>query len=161
MRQADVEAQRALLKSPVAAHARVVLLADSMTEPFSKDEHVKSGEWLNLGVGSDTAQNVLWRVLDSWPDAFQPAVIMIAIGTNNLGDSLPGHKRGSDDATCGVKALIQVLKRLRPSAKILLQAILPQSRVASSLVERTNHELSFIATSFDTKFLDLFGGISL
>lgn len=82
---------------------------------------------LNLGVGGDRTENVLYRLLskkaggmgnlDS-PD-LKPKTIVLMIGTNNL------FRHQPDQIIKGITAVLNRLRELEPQARIILCSVLP------------------------------------
>lgn len=70
-----------------APGAGIVLLGDSLTElwPEALARETFGDGLLNLGVGSDRTQNVLWRLQDARYARLSPWTVFLMIGTNNLG----------------------------------------------------------------------------
>ncbi|CAN0227313.1 unnamed protein product, partial [Hapterophycus canaliculatus] len=59
---------------------------------------------INFGVSGDQTQHLLWRLQNGeLPDELQPEVILVAIGTNNLGAGM-----SVGDAVEGIRAVIEV-----------------------------------------------------
>jgi lysophospholipase L1-like esterase len=75
---------------------------------------------LNLGFGWDRTENVLWRIGHGELDGIQPKVIIIKIGTNNIG------LNSAEDIAAGVEAVCDAAHDKQPQAKILLLGILPR-----------------------------------
>ena len=109
---------------------------DSITEAW---EHEGEGKaiWeryytprqaLNLGIGGDQTQHVLWRIENGNLAGLRPKVIVLLIGTNN----------SSTDTSCvapiaeGVCAIVRHLREKLPDTKILLMAILPRGEYPNS-----------------------------
>jgi len=74
----------------------------------------------NLGFGWDRTENVLWRIRNGELDDIKPKVIIIKIGTNNIGLNTP------EDIAAGVEAICHAAHEKQPGAKILLLGILPR-----------------------------------
>jgi len=116
-----------------AGAARVVWLGDSITEWWPRvgedswSEHWQPRGSLNLGLGGDSTQHLLWRLRHGALDQLQPRVVVLAIGTNNL------HLSGHDDETivAGIEAVIGELRARLPAADIVVSAILPRGRRGS------------------------------
>jgi len=118
------------LRGTDLAQARIAFVGDSITEGWQPNlfrmfyGH-RSG--LNLGIGGDTTQSLLWRLDNGhWPAALQPQAIVLLIGTNNI-----GHGNRPEDVAQGVAAVIEKLQRLAPQAKILLLGVLPRGIYAN------------------------------
>ena len=65
---------------------------------------------------------MLWRVLNGEVAGLAPKVVVIMIGTNNLGNA--GHN-GPDTAK-GIELLVSTLRAKLPAAKILLFGVFPR-----------------------------------
>lgn len=114
----------------------VVFLGDSITHFWSGEpaSHRPTDEasWkiatggrtaTNLGFGFDYVENALWRIEHGELDDIAPKVIVVLLGTNNL-----GHKGDSPEAVArGMKKLLEVVRMKQPAAKILLLGVYPRS----------------------------------
>jgi lysophospholipase L1-like esterase len=80
----------------------------------------------NFGIGGDTTQNLLWRLENGGLDGLSPRVVVLLIGTNNLG--LRGDS--PEDAARGAAAVVAALRKRFPEAKILLLGLLPRGEKA-------------------------------
>ena len=76
----------------------------------------------NMGFGFDYVDNVYYRIQQGELAGCSPRVIILMIGTNNI-----GHRKDSA-RTCAnnTKALIKLLRHTNPNSKILLLGILPR-----------------------------------
>ena len=122
-RQAEV-----LRRARETAAAPVVFLGDSITQGW---EDAGRAVWerefaplgaLNLGVSGDRTEHVLWRLQEAPLARLAPKVVVILIGTNNLG-------HGSSDAEgtrAGVRAVVARVREQAPSAQVLLLEIFPR-----------------------------------
>jgi lysophospholipase L1-like esterase len=125
---ADAMATR--LRTTEVSSARIVFLGDSITQSWQpnlfQNFYGHRGA-LNLGVGGDTTQSMLWRLDHGhWPARLQPQVIVLLIGTNNIGT---GNR--PEDVALGVGQVIARLQRLAPQARILLLGVLPRGITAA------------------------------
>ncbi len=106
----------------------LLFLGDSITQAWAGDGRaVWDARYAplnaaNFGIGGDETQNILWRLEHGEVDGIAPKIVVLMIGTNNLGNS--GHPAA--DTAAGVAAVVDVLKRKLPTAKILLLAIFPR-----------------------------------
>ena len=82
------------------------------------NEMRKSATLLNLGVGGDCTQNVLWRLAHGEMDGYHARFVFLMIGTNNVDDS-------PEDRAEGIQAVIAKIAEKQPSATILLSPIFP------------------------------------
>ena len=78
---------------------------------------------VNLGIGGDRTQHVLWRLENAPLDGVKPKAAVIMIGTNNSNgeDNTPGQ------IADGVAAIVKKLRERLPNTKILLLGIFPRS----------------------------------
>ncbi|WP_422991928.1 GDSL-type esterase/lipase family protein [Undibacterium sp. Di24W] len=107
----------------------------------------------NLGYGFDYIENALWRVHNGELDEILPKLIVISIGTNNL-----GH-HGDDAETCerAMRALLAAVRAKQPMAKILLLGIFPrhEAKLADSIADTNRRYAELARTSTGVYFLDL------
>ncbi len=111
----------------------VAFLGDSITQGW---EGAGKSEWdarfgplkaANFGFSGDRTEHVLWRLANGEIVGANPKVIVIMIGTNNL-----GHGSSNPDQTAsGVGEIVRKLTSSLPRAKVLLLGIFPRGRAAS------------------------------
>ncbi len=82
------------------------------------DELRRKFSLLNLGVGGDKTQNVLWRIAHGELDGYRARLVSLMIGTNNAEDS-------PEDRADGIRAVVRAIADKQPSATILLTPIFP------------------------------------
>ena len=117
---------------------------------------------LNLGQASDTTADVLLRIregaLGANPGTFNPRMVSILIGTNNIGNpNLQNQFGGPDNSRQLAQGIVQVIlevKRYCPAAKIVVTGVLPtripydltrtKLEYANYLVARQAEKLGFI-----------------
>lgn len=127
------------------------MLGDSIThhwggEPSGDAKQVSPNSWkklfgnhavINMGFGFDYADNAYFRVSDGELDGTSPRVIIILLGTNNL-----GHRKDTPRAcAANIKALVQLVRRKCPSSKILLLGILPRKEKGLATPIRETNKL--------------------
>ena len=97
----------------------------------------------NFGWGADGIQHMLWRIQNGELDGVHPKVIVIAAGTNNIGNR-PGGEDKVADIVKGFDALIDTCRQKAPGAKIILTAIFPRNDNPEVLPEiaRVNEQLA-------------------
>jgi N-acetylglucosamine-6-sulfatase len=104
----------------------VGFVGDSITARWRGSEswtkHWGSYRAVNMGIGGDRTQNVLWRLQNGELDGYKAKLFVVMIGTNNLWDK----KAEPADAAAGVKAIIDLIQAKQPQAKILLLSIFPR-----------------------------------
>jgi beta-glucosidase len=75
---------------------------------------------VNLGIGGDRTQHVIWRLDNGNLKDIAPKVAVIMIGTNNSGRNSP------EQIAEGVTAIVRQLQAKTPKTKILLLATFPR-----------------------------------
>lgn len=115
----------------------LLFLGDSITD-FWRDPSRGKSVWdqyygslkaANFGISADRTQHVLWRLQNGEGQGFKPKVIVLMIGTNNTGLEGRGNttvRNTVPEATAGVIAVVQELRKDFPDAKILLLGIFPR-----------------------------------
>ena len=107
--------------------AEVIFVGDSITERW---ESAGKAVWahyyaprhaLNLGIGSDQTQHVLWRLERGNLDGLHPKLAVVLIGVNNV----PHEEDTPRMVLEGVTAVVQKLREKLPQTKVLLLGIFP------------------------------------
>ena len=130
------------------APARIVFLGDSIIEgwqPQIFQQFYGHRAPINLGIGGDATQGMLWRLENGhWPANLRPQLIVLMIGTNNIGfGSTP------ENTAYGIGAVVARLQQLSPNSRILLLGLLPRGTTTTDamrpLVARTNQLIAACA----------------
>ncbi len=104
----------------------LLFLGDSITQGWNNNEvwkrHYEPRKAANFGIGGDRTQHVLWRIENGELEGISPKLVVLMIGTNNVGSNTPEEIAG------GVKAIVERLREKLPKAKILLLAVFPRAR---------------------------------
>jgi lysophospholipase L1-like esterase len=111
----------------------ILFMGDSITDNLHGGEHKPvfdqyfgTLKTANFGIGGDTTQGVLWRLMNGEGQGFQPKVIQLMIGTNNSGGNT------SAEIAEGVGAIVLEMRKDFPAAKILLLGIFPRATPGSA-----------------------------
>ncbi len=115
----------------VAARGDVDLLflGDSITQGWANagkaawDKHYGKRKVANFGISGDRTEHVLWRIDDGAFEGINPRLIVLMIGTNNI-----GHGSSTPEQTA--KGIAEILKRIEaklPETKVLLLGVFPRS----------------------------------
>ena len=118
----------------------IVLIGDSIThlwggEPAEAKGNKGAQAWqslfgerkvLNMGFGWDRTQNVLWRIGHGELDGLAPKLIVIHIGTNNLGQTQNARANTPAEIAEGIQAVALQAKAKCPGAKLVLMAVMPR-----------------------------------
>jgi lysophospholipase L1-like esterase len=104
----------------------LVFIGDSITQGWEgkgKDVWAKyytKRNTVNLGIGGDRTQHVIWRLDNGNLKDITPKAAVIMIGTNNSGNNTPA------EIADGVKVIVEQIRKKSPSTKILLLAVFPR-----------------------------------
>lgn len=105
---------------------------------------------LNLGIGGDSTQHVLWRLENGEMDGYRTRFVMLMIGANN--------GQPAADIAAGVKACVAGIAQRHPEACILLSPIFPSHALATDprrLVENeVNAEIRKLADGKKVVWVD-------
>ncbi len=112
----------------------VLFVGDSITDAWGGEGHnpkaagakVFEKEFLplkaaNFGIGGDRTQHVLWRLQNGELDGIQPKVLMLMIGTNNVGSD---H---AQDIADGIMVILREVRKRSPKTKVLLLGVFPRA----------------------------------
>lgn len=157
----------------VGEKATVVFVGDSITEGWEKrgapvwEKYYAHRSALNLGIGGDRTQHVLWRFDHGHLDGLSPRAAVVLIGTNNTG----GEFHTVAQVAEGVRAIVKKHRTQLPLTHIVLMAIFPRSenphshRAQVLLINQVIHKLAdddSMVTWLDigSRFMDEKGVIS-
>jgi lysophospholipase L1-like esterase len=107
----------------------IAFIGDSITEGWETrgkniwQKYYGSRKCINLGVGGDRTEHVLWRFENGQIDGLKPKVCVVMIGTNN----------GNNESEIleGVTAIIRQIQSRLPETKIILLGIFPRGKTFS------------------------------
>ncbi len=120
----------------------LVFLGDSITRSWEAEgaeawkEYYGKRKAANFGISGDQTQHVIWRIDNGNFDGIEPKLIIIVIGTNNVGHNTPGEV---------AEAMEVIVKRLRiklPRSKLLLLGIFPRGVRADDELREANADAS-------------------
>jgi len=165
---------QANLKVAKAGDIDVLFMGDSITDFWRNPEGAYAGKPVfdkyfghlkaaNFGIAGDTTQGVLYRLQHGEGQGFSPKVVMLMIGTNNIG------RNSAAEIAEGIGAVVLEMQKDFPNAKILLLGVFPRS-AANDPIRTTVKEINRIIARLDdgnrvhyldigAKFLDAGGNI--
>lgn len=139
--------------------AELLFIGDSITQGWEgngKDvwaKHFASRNAVNLGIGGDRTQHVLWRLDNGNINGIKPKLAVIMIGTNNARDNKP------EETAAGVTAIVTKLREKLPETKILLLAIFPRGADKENPLRQTNikvnEQIAKLADGKMVEYLDI------
>lgn len=132
----------------------LIFIGDSITQGWEgagKDVWAKQygkRNAVNLGIGGDRTQHVLWRLDNGNIDGIAPKLAVLMIGTNNSN----GADNTAEDIAAGIEAIVKKLREKLPQTKVLVLAVFPRgerpnpqreknakaSEIASKLADNQN-----------------------
>jgi platelet-activating factor acetylhydrolase IB subunit beta/gamma len=146
----------------------VLLVGDSITQQWGSplDKGVLNEAWkkhfadyrtINIGIGGDKTQNVLWRLDHGGVEGLQPKVVIVMIGNNNMFFT---PETGIEPAARGVQICLLNLRDKFPKAAIIVAKILPCHAPGNTFYEdikKTNAALDTLQLDRDpqVRMLDL------
>ena len=100
----------------------------------------------------DTTQALLWRLQNGQVDGLHPKLVVLLIGTNNLGHS------SAEQIAEGIKAVVTEYQKHCPEAAVLLQGIFPRGEKPTdpirSKIKSINRMISQYADGRKVIYLD-------
>ncbi|CAG7731716.1 unnamed protein product, partial [Allacma fusca] len=108
---------------------KIIFYGDSITESwFTAGWEIYYSKYaplgtVNYGIGGDRTEHLLFRIQDGEVKGLHPKLIVLKIGTNNIG-GVP--KDTADDTVRGIRTVVDLLLELLPNSKILILGVLPR-----------------------------------
>ena len=116
----------------------LLMVGDSITEFWETagrgvwDQFYGARKVLNFGVSGERTEHILWRIDHAPMDKISPKMVVVMIGTNNV-----GHGTNTPEQTLpGIEMIVERFRALYPEAKILLMAVFPRGAAASDPLRR-------------------------
>jgi beta-glucosidase len=137
----------------------LLFLGDSITDAWPKRgvpswEKFAPYQPADFGISGDRTEHLLWRITHGELEGIDPKVVVIMIGTNNVGhfeDEKP------EWAAAGVKKILETVEQKLPKAKVLLLGVFPRGRKDSVLRHKVDAINAIIKSYGDqrTVYLDI------
>lgn len=131
----------------------VLLVGDSITiqwgDSWAKDFPNKKA--INIGIGGDKTQNVLWRLDHGGVEGLRPKAIVLMIGNNNMFFT---PETGIEAAAKGIEMCVKNLREKFPDAPLVVAKILPAHAPGNRFYEDiklTNAALDLLKLESDPK----------
>jgi len=161
---ADIHhAERFEEKTAIIEKGRIdlVFLGDSITHFWDvagasvQETYFGDLRRVNLGLGWNCTQHVLWELENIQADRISPKAVMLMIGTNNIGNK----KNTPEEVALGNAAVIRKVQALWPDAKILVLGIFPRGNLADhphrAIIQETNGKIAKLADHKNVFYLDI------
>lgn len=116
----------------------------------------KQYKTLNIGIGGDRTQHVIWRLQNGEVEGISPKVAMLMIGTNNLSANT------DEEIVAGITTCVKTLREKLPKTKVLLLGVFPRSAkptdAARARIKNINEQIAKLDDGGKTvKYLDIGG----
>jgi lysophospholipase L1-like esterase len=149
----------------------VVFLGDSITDWWPAQGGASWARLMkykpaNFGVSGDRTEHLLWRISNGELEGIDPKVVVVLIGTNNIGyfeDERP------EWVARGIRQIVSTIHERLPKTKILLLGIFPRGeknsperktvRAVNSLIAGLGDENKIRFLDIGANFLDADGNI--
>jgi len=104
----------------------LIFIGDSITQGWEGkgkevwQEFYGKRNAVNLGIGGDRTQHVIWRLQNGNIQGIAPKLAVLMIGTNNSGTNT------SEEIAQGITAIVKLLRVKLPQTKVLILAVFPR-----------------------------------
>lgn len=136
-------------KRAAMGDADLVFIGDSITQGWEgRGKNVWKKFYgdrkaVNLGIGGDRTQHVIWRLDNGNLYNIKPKAAVIMIGTNNSGSNTP------EQIAEGVTVIVNQLRKKTPDTKILLLAVFPRGPNKDDKRRQVNEKTNAIFSKLD------------
>jgi beta-glucosidase len=129
----------------------VLMVGDSITIQWGESwkKHFPELKAVNIGIGGDKTQNVLWRLDHGGVEGLQPKAIVLMIGNNNMFFT---PETGIEAAAKGIQMCVKNLREKFPNAALIVAKILPAHAPGNRFYEdikKTNAALDVLKLDAD------------
>jgi lysophospholipase L1-like esterase len=138
----------------------LLFLGDSITDGWPRH-----GEWswlkfapyqpADFGVSGERTEDVLWRIMNGELDGIDPKVVILMIGTNNLGQC---RDEKSEWTAAGIEKIVETIHQKLPHTKVLLLGVFPRGAKNDPFrakIAEMNKTISKLDDGKSTRFLDI------
>lgn len=131
----------------------VLLVGDSITMQWGPawPKHFGRYKSVNLGIGGDKTQNVLWRLDHGGVEGLEPRLVVLLIGNNNMFFT---PETGIESAAQGIQTCVENLRARFPVTPLVLVKIFPAGKPGERFyedVKKTNAALDPLKLDRDPK----------
>ena len=102
----------------------ILLVGDSITMQWGAawQKHFGQHKSVNIGIGGDKTQNVLWRLDHGGVEGLEPRLVVLLIGNNNMFFT---PETGIAPAAEGIKVCVQNLREKFTNAPVVVVKVFP------------------------------------
>ncbi len=137
----------------------LLLIGDSITQGWEGSgkevwaKYYGDRNAVNLGIGGDRTQHVLWRLENGNIEGISPKLAVLMIGTNNARANKP------EEIADGVKAIVAKLNSKLPETQVLILGIFPRGADENDPLRQVNKQANAIiaklADGKQVQYLDI------
>jgi beta-glucosidase len=144
---AQMERHKSFNERVKQGNVELIFIGDSITQGWEgagKEvwaKHFAPRGAVNLGIGGDRTQHVLWRLDHGNIDGISPKLAVLMIGTNNSN----GDDNTAEEIGAGITAIVKKLREKLPDTKVLVLAVFPRGATPGPQREK-NAKASEIAS---------------
>jgi platelet-activating factor acetylhydrolase IB subunit beta/gamma len=122
-------------------------------------KHFPALKTVNIGIGGDKTQNLLWRLDHGGVEGLQPRLIVLLIGNNNMFFT---PETGIESVAKGIKLCVENLREKFPKPPVIVVKVFPAHAPGNPFYEdikRVNAALDTLHLETDPKvrLLDIWG----
>jgi beta-glucosidase len=140
---------------------QLLFIGDSITQGWEAigasnvwNKYYARRKAVNLGIGGDRTQHVLWRIENAPLQGVKPKAAVVMIGTNNSNaeDNTP------EQIVDGIRAIVSKLRERLPDTRILLLGIFPRSEnftVQRGKLTQVNQVIAGLEDGKNVYYLDI------
>ncbi len=127
----------------------LVFIGDSITQGWEGRgkgvwaKHYGKRNAVNLGIGGDRTQHVIWRLDNGNLKDITPKAAVIMIGTNNSGNN------SSKEIADGVEVIVKQIRTKSPKTQILLLGVFPRGKNNADKRRKVNEGANAIFSKLD------------
>ncbi|GIW86835.1 MAG: hypothetical protein KatS3mg108_1159 [Isosphaeraceae bacterium] len=114
------------LRYPERERVELLFLGDSITDGWDDNptwrRYYAPRRAAHFGIGGDRTQHLLWRIQNGELSGMNPRVIVVLIGTNNIGSDPP------DQIAAGIRKVVAAIRNACPQSRVLVIGVLPRGR---------------------------------
>ncbi len=122
------ERDAAMTRQAAAGGVDLAFIGDSITQGWEGngksvwEKYYGHRKAINLGIGGDRTEHVIWRLTNGNLGKIQPKVAVLMIGTNNTGH----FDQDPSQVAAGVERILEILRERLPDTKVVLHGIFPR-----------------------------------
>ena len=142
-----------------------LLMGDSITDWWRRaglavyEKHFGSLKCANFGIAGDRTQGVLWRMENGELEGYTPRLMMLMIGTNNLGGGPARPGNTPEEIAEGITAIVSKFRAKFPQAKVLLLGVFPRGALPTAPAREPIRQINAIIAKLDdgkaVRFMDI------